>query len=164
MHSDSPDKLPQFRLYYNPDTGRPRFMSGPDGPAGNYINITGEEYDIGILPNNHLLLFDNGNDRPDKKTRVVEYELDFEKKTATFVWGHTAPDDFPFRRCCGAVQRLANGNSFIAWGGWKIGAHDRESILVAQELSKTGDVVSEIRSTVEAMPYRVWKVEHAKSR
>ena len=117
-----------------------------------------------ILPNNHLLLFDNGNDRPDKKTRVVEYELDFEKKTATYVWGHTAPDDFPFRRCCGAVQRLANGNSFIAWGGWKIGAHDRESILVAQELSKTGDVVSEIRSTVQALPYRVWKVEDGKSR
>lgn len=51
MHSDSPDRISPYRLYYNPDTGRPTFMSGPDGPAGNYISITKEEYDAGVLGN-----------------------------------------------------------------------------------------------------------------
>jgi len=39
----------EYRLYYNPDNGSPLFMSGGDGPEGNYISITREQYDIGIL-------------------------------------------------------------------------------------------------------------------
>lgn len=39
----------EYRLYYDKDTGAPKFMSGDDGPEGNYIIITREEYEIGIL-------------------------------------------------------------------------------------------------------------------
>lgn len=39
----------EYRLYYDKETGAPKFMSGDDGPEGNYIIITREEYDIGIL-------------------------------------------------------------------------------------------------------------------
>lgn len=38
-----------YRLYYNPETGAPLFMSGDDGPEGNYISITREQYNVGIL-------------------------------------------------------------------------------------------------------------------
>lgn len=39
----------EYRLYYDKDSGAPKFMSGDDGPEGNYIIITREQYDIGIL-------------------------------------------------------------------------------------------------------------------
>ena len=39
----------EYRLYYNTETGAPLFMSGDDGPEGNYIIITREQYDTGIL-------------------------------------------------------------------------------------------------------------------
>lgn len=39
----------EYRLYYNTETGAPLFMSGDDGPEGNYIIITREQYNIGIL-------------------------------------------------------------------------------------------------------------------
>jgi hypothetical protein len=106
------------------------------------------------------MLFDNGNDRAQKETRVVEYKMDWDKKTATYLWSYPAPTDFPFRRCCGLAQRLKNGNTFVAWGGWQAAPHDKESIPVATEINRNGDVVFEIRSTVSSLPYRVWKNEH----
>lgn len=39
----------EYRLYYDKDSGAPKFMSGDDGPEGNYIIITREQYDIGII-------------------------------------------------------------------------------------------------------------------
>ena len=111
-----------------------------------------------LLANGNLLLFDNGNDRPDKKTRAVEYKMDWKNRTAEYLWSYPAPSDYAFRRCCGLVQRLKNGNTLIAWGGWNTD-ETAESIPVADEVTPTGKIAMEIRSRTSTLPYRVWKNE-----
>ena len=57
-----------------------------------------------LLPNGHILVFDNGADR----SRVIE--LDPAKRR--IVWSYENGTDF-FSRSMGSVQRLANGNTLI---------------------------------------------------
>jgi hypothetical protein len=68
-----------------------------------------------MLPNGHLLLYDNGTRHQPQETRVVEYALDPAAHTATLVWEfrHDPPIYTPF---VGSVQRLANGNTAIGYG------------------------------------------------
>jgi len=67
-----------------------------------------------MLPNGHLLIYDNGSNRSVKVrgyTRVVELDPINEK----IVWEYKAdlPKDF-YSRARGSNQRLPNGNTFIA--------------------------------------------------
>ncbi len=111
-----------------------------------------------ILPNGNLLLYDNANGRPNQRSRAVEYKFDMDRKTATQVWSYTAPEDFGFRDCCGLVQRLKNGNTLIAWGG--LGDKTKTAAIpVATEVTPDGKIAFELRSTIPALPYRVWKQE-----
>ena len=111
-----------------------------------------------MLENGDLMLFDNGNCRPDRHSRAVEYKLDMARKTATLVWSYAADDGFAFRNCCGQVQRLKNGNTLIAWGGLAGNPRD-DAIPVATEVTPAGQVVFELRSSIPSLPYRVWKQE-----
>jgi hypothetical protein len=67
-----------------------------------------------ILPNGHLLLYDNGTRHPGPESRAVEYALDTGAKTATLVWEfrHVPPIYTPF---VGLVQRLQTGNTLVAF-------------------------------------------------
>ena len=116
------------------------------------------QHSVRMLPNGNMLLFDNGNNRPDQHTRAAEYKLDWEKKTATLVWSYPAEAEYPFRDCCGLVQRLKNGNTLIGWGGLE--DNDKAAnIPVATEVTPDGKVVFELRSRSPMLPYRVWKNE-----
>lgn len=66
------------------------------------------------LANGNLLVFDNGNFHDEQITRVVEYALDIENKTATLVWSYQREDAAfaPFR---GSAVRLPNGDTLINW-------------------------------------------------
>jgi len=111
-----------------------------------------------VLANGNILLFDNGNGRPDQHTRAAEYSMDMQNKTATLVWSYPASADFAFRNCCGLVQRLKNGNTLIAWGG--LGDKSKTSMIpVATEVTPGQKIVFELRSNVPELPYRVWKNE-----
>jgi hypothetical protein len=67
------------------------------------------------LPNGHFLMFDNGNLRPDPYSRVAEYEVDQEAKTATLVWEYRHnPDVHSF--AMGYADRRADGTTLIGWG------------------------------------------------
>ena len=69
------------------------------------------QHDPHILPNGHLLLFDNqGGDRALGGSRILEYALPQMKRVWTYEGTET--DKF-FTRTCGTVQRLANGNTLI---------------------------------------------------
>ena len=76
------------------------------------------QHDIRRLPNGNITLFDNGNLRPElvKYSRALEYKLDEVNRTAELVWQYrNTPDIYsPFM---GSVQRYANGNTLIGWGG-----------------------------------------------
>jgi hypothetical protein len=71
------------------------------------------------LADGNVVLFDNGNFRPEEEggeySRAVELELDLETMTATKVWEYRPqPDLFAF--CCSSVDRLENGNTLVVFG------------------------------------------------
>ena len=93
------------------------------GGANNQFTFVGDplegfsaQHYARILPDGHLLLYDNGTRHEPQETRVVEYALDLDARTATMVWEfrHTPAIYTPF---VGAVQRLASGNTTIGYGG-----------------------------------------------
>ena len=65
------------------------------------------QHDVKVLPNNNILLFDNG--RKDAKNRAVEYRVDEKKKIVSLVWEYFSEDDH-FSKCCGSVHEIKDTN------------------------------------------------------
>ena len=105
-----------------------------------------------ILPNGHLLIFDNGWNHSPQQSRAVEYVLDPVAKTATMVWQYTANPPI-FNDFTGSAQRLENGNTVVAF--------TRHGIV--DEVLPDGTLLS--RATIEsspgkiATPYRVTRIK-----
>jgi hypothetical protein len=82
-----------------------------DDPMGG----PSHQHDVRELPNGDITLVDNGNFHVPQVTRVVQYRLDYTKKTARLVWQyHHSPELFSF--FTGSARRLPNGNTVIGWG------------------------------------------------
>ena len=74
-------------------------------------------HDINRLPNGDVLLYSNSKfGKPGSGSSAHEYSLDESNKIARLVWSYTPSPGIagPFQ---GSAQRLANGNTFIGWGG-----------------------------------------------
>ena len=76
-----------------------------------------------MIANGNLILFDNGGRycngprKPKQFSRAVEYALDLERGTATFVRHHFlggAPDNYALSR--GIIELMDNGNWLLSWG------------------------------------------------
>ena len=67
------------------------------------------------LPGGHVLLFDNGNGRATRQSRVVEYALDLQRMEARVAWQY-APSPPAFASDMGFAQRLANGDTLVTFG------------------------------------------------
>ena len=93
-----------------------------------YVEFCGQ-HSAKLMPNGHLLLYDNGwNCRPDPATglprrpdkefsRAVEYALDLERGTATFVRHHSLHHSFSFfNPFQGIVAPLENDSWLVSWG------------------------------------------------
>jgi hypothetical protein len=78
------------------------------------LNGFGGQHAVQVLPNGHFIIFDNGVTHTPQTSRAVEYAVDQSAKTATMVWQY-APSPPLFNQFTGSVQRLANGNTVIAW-------------------------------------------------
>ncbi|HUI28901.1 MAG TPA: aryl-sulfate sulfotransferase [Candidatus Acidoferrales bacterium] len=74
------------------------------------------QHDIRRLPNGDITLMDNGNKHTPTHSRAVEYKLDEVNKTATLAWQFEHSPNV-YNSFMGDVQRLANGNTLIGWGG-----------------------------------------------
>lgn len=119
-----------------------------DDPLGGFDG----QHTARILPNGHLLIFDNGWTHSPPTSRAVEYALDTARKTATMVWQYSASPPI-FNAFAGSAQRLANGNTLVAW------------ILkgTVDEVRADGTLLS--RATLEtapgriATPYRVTRIK-----
>lgn len=84
------------------------FVNDPfGGPSG--------QHHVQLLPDGHLLLFDNGTLHSPPTTRAVEYALDFQAKTATLVWQYVAPPEL-FNQFVGAVTRDTDGDTWLGYG------------------------------------------------
>jgi hypothetical protein len=105
-----------------------------------------------ILPNGHLLIFDNGWTHSPPTSRAVEYAIDTVSKTATMVWQYSASPPI-FNDFTGSAERLANGNTAGAW--------TRQGLV--DEVRPDGSLLS--RATLEtvpgqrATPYRVTRIK-----
>jgi hypothetical protein len=68
------------------------------------------------LADRHILLFDNGNFRPEGNySRALELELDFKQMTSRKVWEYRHEPDLYVPRCGNAI-RLPNGNTLVNFG------------------------------------------------
>jgi hypothetical protein len=110
------------------------------------------QHTVRVLPNGHLLLFDNGWTHSPQMSRAVEYALDTARKTATMVWQYSASPPI-FNSFTGSAQRLANGNTLVAW----------TLKGIVDEVRPDGTLLS--RATLEtapgriATPYRVTRIK-----
>lgn len=86
---------------------------------------------------NTILLFDNGCFDEKNYSRVVEYELDIENKTATKIWEFIRPDSI-HTGTLGNCQRLANGNTLTSWGDAGL------QPLTILEISPEGSIVFDL--------------------
>lgn len=82
---------------------------------GNFFGFS-HQHDAIQLSNGNILLFDNGNLKPNPYSRVVEYQVDENNLTVRKVWEFRHPENI-FSNSMGSVQRLPNGNTVIGWGG-----------------------------------------------
>jgi hypothetical protein len=78
------------------------------------LNGFSAQHSVRILDNGNLLLYDNGTRHTPQETRVVEYRLDPNARTADLVWEyrHSPPFYVPYT---GSVQRLKSGNTVIGF-------------------------------------------------
>lgn len=109
-----------------------RFVNDPE-------NGFGGQHDVRVLPNGHLLLFDNGTTHSPQASRAAEYAIDPLRKTATLVWQY-APEPPVFNTFTGSAQRLANGNTVVAWS----------TMGLVDEVSPSGALVS--RAQISSAP------------
>jgi hypothetical protein len=89
--------------------GEYRFLDDPDGGFS-------KQHSAKVLSNGDLLVYDNGTDHTPQETRVVEYRLDHQAKTATLVWQYRHSPAI-WTEFVGWTERLASGNTWVAFAG-----------------------------------------------
>lgn len=114
------------------------------------------QHDVSRTVGGNIMMFDNGNLKPTKYTRVVEYQVDETAKTAKRVWTYRPVPDF-YAMAMGSAQELSNGNILIGFGS---GATTH---IVAQEVTRDGVVQMSMESTDPVNSYRVRKAVFAMS-
>lgn len=120
-----------------------------DDPLGGFSH----QHTVSQLGNGNILLFDNGNLHQPQQSRVVEYQLDEEAMTATYVWSYTEAGRFSY--AAGSAQRLPNGNTFISWG---LEVDESSGKAKITEVSPLGERVLEIFFAPEVFFYDAFKL------
>lgn len=134
--------------------------------GANDFTWLGEEEDkfshqhyVRRLANGNLLFFDNGNLRfagqPEKQySRAVEYRIkETVPREIEKVWQYRNPDPatpsgWTYSPCMGSVQRFANGNTVIGWGG---------TAPALVEVDGAGNKLLELRLPTGSFSYRALK-------
>ena len=110
------------------------------GGVQNQFTIVGDplggfqgQHSVWVLPNGHILIYDNGLHHNPPETRAVEYALDTTAMTATFVWQfrHTPALFTEFE---GSVERLSNGNTLVWFSGGTLDEVDPNGNVVWEGL------------------------------
>lgn len=98
-----------------------------------------------------MLMFDNGNLKPNSYSRAVMYDVNEQNKTITKVWEYRQTPDV-FAASMGSVQELPNGNILIGWGS-------APTRFIATEVDPSGLVQAELATPQanQVKSYRVMK-------
>lgn len=117
--------------------------------SGDPLNGFGGQHYARVLPDGHILMYDNGTNHDPGESRAVEYALDESGKTATMAWEFRHGPRI-FTTFMGSAQRLPDGNTLIGY------STDATIVLVDPD----GNVVAEGRKMDGSTPsifYRaVW--------
>jgi hypothetical protein len=81
---------------------------------GDPLNGFSGQHFARVLPDNHILLYDNGTGHDPNVSRPVEYALDTDAKTATMAWDFVSSDR-TYTTYMGSAQRLPDGNTLIGY-------------------------------------------------
>jgi hypothetical protein len=82
---------------------------------GDPLGGFNRQHDARVVGSRRVLLFDNGNFHRPPESRVVEYQLNEESRTATLVWQFRRSPPL-FAPVAGSVERLPNGHTLISYG------------------------------------------------
>jgi hypothetical protein len=92
------------------------------GGLQNQFALTGDplggfsgQHGLRVLPNGHLLVYDNGLRHNPPHSRAAEYAVDPVAHTATMVWEYE-PSEHIFTSILGSVERLPSGNTLVGFG------------------------------------------------
>jgi hypothetical protein len=133
-------------------------LGGPESdftfpnPADQFFH----QHYVRMLPNDHILLFDNGNLRPDDQggrySRALELELDFNTMQARKVWEYRNKPDL-YSSAVGSVNRLENDDTVLLYG---IPTVANPGIMTLVEADKDGKAVAttKISSPGKTVQYR----------
>ncbi|MFC1569143.1 aryl-sulfate sulfotransferase [bacterium] len=116
------------------------------GGANNQLTFINEPYEISYqhyarpVPGkpNQYTIWDNGNHREHNFSRVVEYYINTENKTAEKVWQYPESPPGPHSYMMGNAQRLPNDNTFINWS--------TSPPLIATEVTSDHEIVFEMEA------------------
>jgi hypothetical protein len=128
------------------------------GGWGNQFTFVGENpqlaaahfsgHGLNRLPNGNILIFCNADQQATRSSKVYEYRLDEVHKVATLVWSYTPATPW-YSWHAGNAQRLANGNTFVGWGGGGIvagvGGITNHPVPACTEVTPAGQVVFEMK-------------------
>ena len=81
---------------------------------GDPLNGFSGQHFARILPDEHILLYDNGTGHDPHRTRPVEYALDTDNMTATMAWDYMSADNI-YTTYMGSAQRLPDGNTLVGY-------------------------------------------------
>ena len=112
------------------------------------------QHDIRPVPGkpNHYTIFDNGNHRDEKESRVLEYAVDPDRNTVTKVWEYCHPEHL-FSFAMGNAQRLGNGNTLINYA--------MNELPKALEVTREGEIVYEADYERRNLCYRNYDAVYA---
>jgi arylsulfate sulfotransferase len=116
------------------------------GGSNDDFNLTGNQiishpHHATMLPNGHLLLFDNGVTKTPQQSRIVEFALNENTMTASLVFEYR--DVGRYFDIMGSAQKLPNGNYFIGWGG-NITSQTNANKSDITEINANGNIVLDI--------------------
>ncbi len=129
-------------------------LGGPENQF-TFVGVTQQQgtnqfrsHGINRLKNGHVLIYNNSPGGPGSTSTVHEYALDETNKIATHIWTYT-PNPAIQGLTQGNAQRLANGNTFIGWGG--VGT------VVCTEVADTNVVFQAKFNTPNINSYRAYR-------
>jgi hypothetical protein len=99
---------------------------------GDPLNGFSGQHFARALPDDHLMVYDNGTNHEPAQSRVVEFAIDAANTTATFVREFKRPTA-TFTTFLGSAQRLPNGHTFAGFG----------NVSVVTEFDANGNVVAD---------------------
>jgi hypothetical protein len=136
------------------NTGKTIWVMGGESGSFSFTNDNGfsGQHHVLQLPNGNVTVYNNGNSLVPKRTEAIEYKIDTQYNTASYVWKARLRPGF-YSQGMGSFQTCRNGNRLIGYGQ----VHFPDPAI--QLMDSTGKLLFEILYENEVMSYRSYLME-----